>query len=69
MHRLEAMRAWMKSRKGQNTVEYLMMLGVIVGIVLVVGATLKNWLPGMFQTIAGKINGAINSTSAGPTGG
>ena len=63
MHRLEAMRAWMKSRRGQNTVEYLMMLGVIVGIVLVVGVAIKNYLPGLFQQISGKISGAVNATS------
>ncbi len=65
MHRLEAMRAWMKSRKGQNTVEYLMMLGVIVGIVLVVGVAIKNYLPGLFEQIKGKISGAVNATSSG----
>ena len=63
MRRLEAMCAWMKSRKGQNTVEYLMMLGVIVGIVLVVGVAIKNYLPNLFNQIAGKISGAVNATS------
>lgn len=34
--------AQLKNKKGQNTVEYLLMLGVIVGVVAIVGVLIKN---------------------------
>lgn len=40
-----------RSRRGQNTVEYLLMLTVIVGVVLVSGAALKKFMPGFFTQI------------------
>lgn len=63
MYTLEMMRVWMKNRKGQNTVEYLMMLGVIVGVILVLGMLFKGYLPNLFNLITSKINAAV-STSA-----
>ncbi|OGS40046.1 MAG: hypothetical protein A3J82_08670 [Elusimicrobia bacterium RIFOXYA2_FULL_69_6] len=38
-------------RKGQNTVEYLLMLTVVVGVVLVSGAAMKRFMPGFFDRI------------------
>ena len=40
-----------KSRRGQNTVEYLLMLTVVVGVVLVSGAMLKKFMPGMMTQV------------------
>lgn len=44
------------SRRGQNTVEYLLMLTVVVGVVLVSGGMLKKFMPNVIgqitQTIA-----------------
>jgi Flp pilus assembly pilin Flp len=51
-------RARAASRRGQNTVEYLLMLTVIVALVLAVGAFLKTKMPGVFELILGKITGA-----------
>jgi hypothetical protein len=44
-----------RSRRGQNTVEYLLMLSVIVGVVLISGLAMKKFMPGLFQGIAEKI--------------
>ncbi|MDA8244493.1 MAG: class III signal peptide-containing protein [Elusimicrobia bacterium] len=56
-----------KNRKGQNTVEYLLMLAVVVGVVLVAGMMLKKYMPTLFQSIQGMINGA--ASTLGSSGG
>ena len=61
MKKLAAMRVWLKSRKGQNTVEYLLMLTVVVGVVLVAGVALKRFMPGLFASIQTMISGAATS--------
>jgi Flp pilus assembly pilin Flp len=53
-----------KNRKGQNTVEYLLMLAVVVGVVLVAGMALKKYMPTLFASIQGMINGAASSLGA-----
>ena len=45
-------------RRGQNTVEYLLMLTVVVGVVLAAGYALRRWLPGFMEFIKGLISGA-----------
>lgn len=59
--RMVAARAWLAARKGQNTVEYLLMLTVVVGVVLVAGMALKKFMPGLFSQIQGMISGAANT--------
>lgn len=43
------------SRRGQNTVEYLLMLTVVVGVVLVSGGILKKYMPSLLGDITEKI--------------
>ncbi len=43
------------SRRGQNTVEYLLMLTVVVGVVLVSGGVLKKYMPTLLDDITNKI--------------
>jgi len=50
-----------RKRQGQNTVEYLLMLAVVVGVVLIAGMALKNYMPGLFQKIQTMINGAAGT--------
>ncbi|MHB0996118.1 MAG: class III signal peptide-containing protein [Elusimicrobiales bacterium] len=50
-----------KNRKGQNTVEYLLMLAVVVGVVLIAGVALKKYMPSLFSSIQGMINGAAST--------
>ena len=53
------------SRKGQNTVEYLLMLTVVVGVVLVSGAMLKKFMPTLFNNIQQMITGAAGQMGSG----
>ncbi|HNW43475.1 MAG TPA: class III signal peptide-containing protein [Elusimicrobiales bacterium] len=54
-----------KNRKGQNTVEYLLMLAVVVGVVLVAGVALKKYMPTLFSSIQNMINGAAGTLGSG----
>lgn len=64
MRKIVALQVWLqgrlRDRKGQNTVEYLLMLTVVVGVVLVAGMALKRFMPGLFSQIQGMISGAAN---------
>ena len=51
--------AALKSKKGQGTVEYLLMLGVIVGVALAAGFAVKTFMPDLFDSIAAKIKGGV----------
>ena len=46
--------------RGQNTVEYLLMLTVVVGVVLVAGASIKKYMPQLLAQIQGMIIGAAS---------
>ena len=46
-----------KNKKGQNTIEYLFMLGIIVVVVGLVGAAIKAFMPDLFEQIKAKITG------------
>ena len=51
----------MKKKEGQNTIEYILMLGVVVGIALLVGTLVKKMMPEVFDSIKQKILGGVNS--------
>lgn len=61
--------AWMRARaagrRGQNTVEYLLMLTVVVGVVLVAGVALKKFMPTLFNNIQQMITGAAGQMGSG----
>lgn len=59
------MRKRLSSRRGQNTVEYLLMLTVVVGVVLVSGAMLKKFMPSLFNNIQTMITGAAGQMGQG----
>ncbi len=42
------MKSSFRKRAGQNTVEYLLILAVIVGVVLITGTALKKYMPSLF---------------------
>ena len=52
-----------KKKEGQNTIEYIIMLGVVVGIALMVGKKKKKMMPDLFENIKQKIVGGINSSN------
>lgn len=49
-----------KVRKGQNTVEYLLMLAVIVGVVLAVGVMFKPYMTELFGKLKDLITNAAD---------
>jgi Flp pilus assembly pilin Flp len=59
------MRKLFRKRKGQNTVEYLLMMAVIVGLVLIIGVAMKQWLPAIFASVSQMISGATGTLSKG----
>ncbi|MHB2025191.1 MAG: hypothetical protein ACYCPQ_00930 [Elusimicrobiota bacterium] len=60
--------AKLRTNKGQNTVEYLLLLSVIVAGALIVGVAIKKYLPNLFGQISQSISGAAGSL-ASPNGG
>ena len=62
---VNGMAARLRGRKGQNTVEYLMMLAVIVGVILVVGKMFKPQISQIFNQIMAMISGAASSVASG----
>jgi Flp pilus assembly pilin Flp len=61
MKKIAGVRAWLGKSRGQNTVEYLLMLTVVVGVVLVAGIALKKFMPGLFTQIQQMISGAASN--------
>jgi hypothetical protein len=51
----------LSSRRGQNTVEYLMMLLVVVALAGMTAVALKKYMPGLFSQIESSITGAAGS--------
>ena len=50
-----------KNKKGQNTIEYLFMLGIIVVVVGIVGGLIKTFMPQLFDQIKEKITGQASN--------
>ena len=51
--------ACLKKKEGQNTVEYVLMLVVVVGVALMAGAAIKKFMPELFENVKGKILGGV----------
>ena len=64
-NRLNALKAQalgcLKKKEGQNTVEYILMLVVVVGIAMVVGVALKKFAPELLDKVKAKIFGGVDS--------
>ncbi len=50
-------------KEGQNTVEYVLMLVVVVGVALAAGGLIKNAMPEVWDNVKQKILGSINSAN------
>jgi len=50
-------------KEGQNTVEYVLMLVVVVGIALGVGAAMKKFMPNVYDAVRDKILGGIQNAN------
>jgi len=53
----------LKKKEGQNTVEYVLMLVVVVGVALLVGGLVKAFMPDVVDSVRAKILGGINSSN------
>ena len=51
------------NKRGQNTVEYLLMLTVLVGVVMIVGAALKSRFPTIVNTVVDFINNGVTQST------
>lgn len=54
-----------RSRAGQNTVEYLLILAVIVGVVLVAGTALRKYMPALFAQVSTQITDTARQMGRG----
>ncbi|HBL15189.1 MAG: hypothetical protein A2X36_07215 [Elusimicrobia bacterium GWA2_69_24] len=54
----------LRDRKGQGTVEYLMMIAVIVGVIMVIGTMFKPQMSGIFNSVMEKIRGTVDFVGA-----
>jgi len=51
----------LKRKEGQNTIEYVMMLLVVVGVAGLAGMLIKKYLPNLWDQITAKISGNLSS--------
>ncbi|MFA6030655.1 MAG: hypothetical protein WC969_12430 [Elusimicrobiota bacterium] len=65
MTNVRKLQQWIRSERGQNTVEYLMMLAVIVGVILVIGKMFKPQISQVFNQIMAMISGAASTVGSG----
>jgi Flp pilus assembly pilin Flp len=53
------MRTHLLNKKGQNTLEYVLMLGFVATIIVLFFTLFKGQFQSMVQAVSGKIQGAI----------
>ncbi len=51
----------LKKKEGQNTVEYVLMLVVVVGVAMLAGVALKKFAPELVDKVKAKIFGGVES--------
>lgn len=50
----------LKRKEGQNTIEYVLMLVVVVGVAGLAGVMIKKFMPELFDNVKAKIFGGMN---------
>lgn len=50
----------LKKKEGQNTIEYVLMLVVVVGVAGLAGVLIKTFMPDLFEQVKAKITGSMN---------
>lgn len=53
----------MRKKKGQSTLEYVIILAWIVGAIIAVGAALKPKLTGTYDTLGDKMQNKVNEVN------
>lgn len=61
---MERMKKLLSNRRGQNTVEYLLILAVVVAVVLGVGGLLKSYAPQLTQKVTGMMDAAATKLNS-----
>ncbi len=55
----------LKKKEGQNTIEYVLMLVVVVAVAGIAGVAIKNFFPQLFEKVQAKIMGGVDGMSMG----
>ncbi len=50
----------LKKKDGQNTIEYVLMLVVVVGVAGLAGVLIKKFMPELFENVKAKITGGMS---------
>ncbi|MCQ2410485.1 MAG: hypothetical protein MJ053_03000 [Elusimicrobiaceae bacterium] len=50
----------LKQKEGQNTIEYVLMLVVVVGVAGLAGVLIKKFMPDLFDQVKAKITGGMS---------
>ncbi|MFY9401809.1 MAG: class III signal peptide-containing protein [Candidatus Omnitrophota bacterium] len=53
----------MRKKKGQSTLEYVIILAAVVGAIIAVGAALKPKLTGTYDTLGDKMQNKVNEVN------
>lgn len=56
---------WLKDQRGQNTVEYIMMLAIVALVIGGVGVLLQRFMPELFTSVKEKILGTVGGMGGG----
>ena len=52
----------LKKKEGQNTIEYVLMLVVVVGVAGLAGVLIKKFMPDLFDNVKAKILGGMDKS-------
>lgn len=52
-------------KRGQTSVEYILIIGVIVGVIMIFGKTFKDKIGEITESLFGNINSSIKANSGG----
>jgi Flp pilus assembly pilin Flp len=58
------LKSLMRNKRGQNTVEYLLMLAVVGAVIMVVGKMFKPQISNLFNQIMAQISGTAGSVGS-----
>ena len=50
----------LKRKEGQNTIEFVLLLVVVVGVAGLAGMLIKKFMPDLFEQVKAKITGSMN---------
>ncbi len=63
-NKVDMLKAKLTNKAGQNTVEYVMMLGVVLVVAGLAMVAMRSMMPEVFESIKAKILGGINNINS-----